>query len=266
MPYINIMDKKIYYREYGNGEPVIFLNGVMMSTNSWSPFIETVSKNYRLVVVDLLDQGRTASFDMEYTIDTQAELFKEFLDKLGLENIHLLGISYGGKVAQTFTLNYQDKVKALILSNTDSYTTNIMKEIGKGWDCAASTLNGEMFSRIILPYMYSYDYYEKNYEEMQEKIKVLSKALDREWYNRFHRNLNSALDFNLSQRIREIKVPTLIISSEFDILTPIKYQQIIHNEIEGSKWVMVKDTGHAIMYEKPEEFISIIMEFLKDII
>ncbi|MCF6466137.1 alpha/beta fold hydrolase [Clostridium sp. Cult2] len=264
MPYITINNKKIYYKEYGHGEPIVFLNGVMMSTNSWSPFIRTISKDYRMIVVDLIDQGKSDSHEEEYTVETQADFLKEFLDKLKLENIHLLGMSYGGKVALTFTLKYEYKVKTLMLSNTDSYTTKIMNDIGKAWIYAASTLDGNIFSSIALPYMYSYNYYEINYEDIKEKARILSKILDEKWYGRFKRSLDSARDFNVSHIIKNIKVPTLIISSELDIITPIKYQQLIHQKIENSKWIIIEGVGHASMFEKPEDYISIIMDFMKE--
>lgn len=264
MPYININNKNIYYKQYGTGDPVVFLNGVIMSTNSWSPFIKAVAKNYNMITVDLLDQGKSDSCEDKYTLNTQAQILKDFLDELKLKKVNLMGMSYGGKLAQVFTLNYPEKVRSLILSNTDSYTTNIMKDIGKGWEYAASTLDGDMFSVITMPYMYSYNYYEKNYEDILIKQKILSSILNEEWYQRFKRNLDSAEDYNILHKIKDIKVPTLIISSEFDAITPLKYQQLIHKGIESSKWTIIKGTGHAAMYEKPDEYISIIMEFLKE--
>ena len=264
MPYMKIMDKNIYYKQYGEGEPIVFLNGVMMSTNSWSPFIRMVSKDYKMIVVDLLDQGKSDNCEVKYTINTQAYILKIFLDELKLKKIHLVGMSYGGKIAQTFAIKYKTKVKSLILSNTDSYTANIMKDIGRGWDYAASTLNSSIFSSIIMPYMYSHDYYERSYEDIKIKEKIFSSILDKIWYQRFKRTLNSAIDYNVSGEIKDIKVPTLIISSEFDAITPLRHQQIIHEKIQNSKWVIIKGVGHASMYEKPKEFISIIMEFLKE--
>ena len=51
MPYMNIMNKNIYYKEYGSGDPIVFLNGMMMATNSWSPFTRKLSKDYRTITV-----------------------------------------------------------------------------------------------------------------------------------------------------------------------------------------------------------------------
>ena len=265
MPYVKILDKNIYYREYGSGEPIVFLNGMMMSTSSWTPFAKIVSKDYKMITVDLLDQGRSDSCEDNYTIDTQVEFLNQFLKKLNLEKIHILGTSYGGKVALTFAIKHPTKVKSLILSNTDSYTTNIMRDIGRGWIYGASTLNGEVFYTLVMPYIYSYHYYEKNYEEIKAKGKTFKKMLNEEWYQRFKRGIESARNFNVYGKLKSIKSPTLIISSEFDIITPIGYQKLIYEEIKGSKWIIIKRAGHASMYEKPEEFISIVMEFLESI-
>lgn len=137
-----------------------------------------------------------------------------------------------------------------------------MKEIGQGWILAASTLNAEFFSSIVFPYIYSYRYYEENLDLIEEKKKAISKVINEEWKDRFVRNLYSASDFNVSHLIKNIKVPTLIISSELDAITLTKYQEFMHHEIENSKWTVIKGAGHAALYENPEEYISTIMEFL----
>lgn len=265
MPYIRIKDKDIYYKEYGQGEPVIFLSGVMMSTSSWSPFINIVSKDYRMITVDLIDQGRSSNGDSSYTIDVQVEILKKVVDELKLENINLVGMSYGGKVALAFTVKYQDRVKSLTVSNTDCFTTKIMSKIAEGWYYAASTLDGSIFATTVFPYIYSYNYYEENFEDMEEKERILSKIIDEEWYLRFKRVLKSAMGYSIYDKLNTIKVPTLIISSELDILTPIKCQEYIHKGIEGSKWVIIKDAGHGVMFEKPKEYITTIMDFINNI-
>ncbi len=98
MPYVKILDKNIYYREYGSGEPIVFLNGMMMSTSSWTPFAKIVSKDYKMITVDLLDQGRSDSCEDKYTIDTQGgEFLNQFLGELNLKKkfiyweLHMVG-------------------------------------------------------------------------------------------------------------------------------------------------------------------------------
>lgn len=265
MSYITINNKNIYYKQYGEGEAIVFLNGMLMSTNSWSPFIRTVSKNYNMVAVDLLDQGKTDDFDKYYTIDTQVQILYRVLSELKFDKVNLLGMSYGGKVALDFTIKYPNKVKSLILSNTDSYTTDTMKGIAKYWVEAASTLNPFVFLNSIIPYMYSYSYYKKNYEDIKKIEKPFNKIMNEKWYHRFKRALASVDNFNIYSQLQSIKVPTLIISSELDIVTPIEYQELIHRQIKDSMWQIIEGVGHASMYEKPEEFIFIVMKFLENV-
>ena len=263
MPYINICNKNIHYKQYGKGESIVFLSGMLMSTNSWSPFIKTVSKNYNMITIDLLDQGKSDGSNGDYNVELQVEILKEFLDKLGLKKVSLLGMSYGGKVALDFICKYPNMVKSLILSNTDSHTTDYMKGIAERWIKAAATLDASIFLNSTMPYMYSYGYYKENYEGLGELEKVFNKIMNREWFKRFENSLNSADGFNVNHKLNTIKVPTLIISSELDVITPTIYQELLHREIKGSIWKTIKDVGHASMYEKPEEFISIVMEFLQ---
>lgn len=264
MSYVSIEGKKIYYREFGKGDSIVFLNGLMMTTNSWLPFVKYFSKSYRMILVDLLDQGRSDSYEADYTISTQADFLNAFLEKLNIKKTHLLGISYGGRVALSYALKYEDRVRSLILANTDSYISNIMKDIQKAWIHAASSLDGEVFANIVFPYIYSFKFYEEHYEKIEENRKMLSRVLDERWKERFIRNIYSSKNYNLSHLIENIKVPTLIIGSEYDLITLTDYQKFIHSKIEGSKLAIMKDTGHAAIFEKPEEFMTIVMDFLRE--
>lgn len=265
MPYLNIKGKKIYYEEHGEGEIVVFLNGIMMSTASWNPFVEIVSKDYKMILVDLIDQGRSDKADSQYTQELHVEMLKELLEKLRCHKIHLFGVSYGGEIAQLFALKYKDMVKSLILSNTTSYTNKAMQDLERAWDYAASTYNPSIFFSVTMPSIYSYKFYEENYEWLNERENAFEKLLDKEWYEGFRRAAKSANKLNITNKLCEIDLPTLIISSELDTITPVQYQEELYEKIPNSKWILIKDAGHAIMYEKPYEFISILIGFLKTV-
>lgn len=159
MPYIEVMNKKMYYQEHGQGETVVFLNGLMMSTANWSPFIKVLSSEYRIILLDFLDQGRSAEIYSQYTQEMHVDVLKEFLEKLNCDKVHIFGVSYGGEVAQLFTLKYGEMVKSLILSNTTSYTDKYMQEIERSWDYAASTKDASIFFSVVMPRIYSAKFY-----------------------------------------------------------------------------------------------------------
>ena len=76
------INKKIYYEIHGKGNPVILLNGIMMSTASWKPFLPALSKTCKVILVDLLDMGQSDNMaDREqYVQPLQADILSEFVD------------------------------------------------------------------------------------------------------------------------------------------------------------------------------------------
>lgn len=270
MPKALINGKNIYYEIYGEGEPLVLLNGIMMSTASWTSFIDVLSCNNKLVLVDFIDQGQSDKVEEQYTQDLHVETLKELFDKLELGKVHLVGISYGGEVAQRFALKYQDQLLSLVLANTTSYTNHILKDIGDSWIEAAKTYDGSTFFKATMPYIYSAEFYEDNIVWLKEREKAFSISLKPEWYEGFIRLVRSAEDLNITEEIHNIKVPTLIMSSEYDATTPLRYQEELQKRIKDSKLVVIQGSGHASMYEKPYEFVAAILGFVlscnKDII
>lgn len=263
MPKVKIKDKNIYYEVYGEGEPLVILNGIMMSTGSWSAFVDILSANNKLVLVDFIDQGQSDRADEQYSQDFHVECLIELFDKLNLGQVHLLGISYGGEVAQRFALKHQDRLLSLILSNTTSHTNKLLKDIGESWIYAAKTYDGRVFFKSTMPFIYSAEFYEKNIDWLMAREEAFSLSLKPDWYEGFIRLVRSAEDLNITDQIHKIKVPTLIIGSEFDATTPLKYQEEMQKRIPNSKLVVVKGSGHALMYEKPQEFITLVLGFVK---
>lgn len=95
-----------------------------------------------------------------------------------------------------------------------------------------------------------------------EREKAFGVTLKPEWYEGFIRLVKSAEDLNITDKINRIKAPTLIIGAEYDATTPIQSQEILQREIENSKFIMIKDSGHASMYEKPYEFATAVLGFI----
>ena len=262
MPFVEVSGKKMYYETYGEGDPLVILNGIMMSTASWSGFIKPFSANHKLVLIDLLDQGRSDKADGPYTQDMHVDMLKEIFEKLGFEKVLLLGVSYGGEVAMKFALKYQSMLHTLLLADTTAYTNDLMHDIEELWDYTAGLHDGRIYFKATMPYIYSTEFYVKNIDWLKNREALFCKALTPEWYEAFRRANRSSSNLNIVHEIHNIKVPTLIIGAEYDIITPVRYQEEIAKLIENSKFVIIKGSGHASMYEKPYEFASIVLGYI----
>ena len=122
--------KKVYYEVHGSGgEPIVLLNGIMMSTASWKNFIGPMTRNNTLVLVDFFDQGQSQRMTESYDHSIQVELLDAVLEEVAAqiwyEKFNIMGISYGGEVAIQYALAHPGRVRRLILANTCGRTSAI---------------------------------------------------------------------------------------------------------------------------------------------
>jgi 3-oxoadipate enol-lactonase len=264
MPKELLNNSEIFYQIDGSGsETLVLLNGIMMSTADWYGFVPAYTKDYRLLRVDFRNQGQSGYVDEGFDIDMHVEDLKALFDKLGLEKVHMLGVSYGGKVAMLFALKYQEMLQSLVLCNTTARVTKYLREVQDSWVQAAKQYDGEVFFRHIMPFIYSPKFREENDRWINSREKAFGKVLQRPWFDAFIKLTESSHAYDIADRIHAIRVPTLCIASDFDIVTPIIELEIIHNNIEGSKLLIIPNAGHAPQYENKLAFNEAVLNFLK---
>lgn len=265
MPIFNFKNKKIHYEISGVGEPLLILNGIMMSTKSWEFLVDDISSKFQLIRLDFLDQGQSDSMDEAYTQDLQVELVYEFLKFLKLDKVNLVGISYGGEVALTFSGKYAKMVNRLIIFNSLSYTTSLLSSTGKLWNEAALSRNAEEYYELTIPIIYSKNFMIENHEWIENRKKFLIENVfnNEEFLDRMIRLTNSSEDYDCRDVIDNIDMPTLIVGSEKDKLTPLSHQQHLTSQLKNAQLVVLPNAGHASMYEEPMIFISLILGFFQ---
>ncbi|MBF4693045.1 alpha/beta fold hydrolase [Fusibacter ferrireducens] len=260
MAYFNLNGKKAYYEVHGESDrTLVILNGIMMSTSSWLPFIPMLKRTAQVVLVDFFDQGKSEYMTENYTQAIQVELVEALLDALDLQQVTLLGISYGGEVAMKCR---SSRVSQLILANTTAHTDQTLTAIGDSWVYAAETFDGSVFFKATIPPIYSKGFYNDRIEWLNDREKQFKKAFKPEWYQGFIRLVRSAESHDERKKLSEIQMPVLIISAEEDVITPPQCQNDLNASISDSKLVIIKHCGHAAMYEKPTEFFSLVVGFM----
>ena len=157
--------KKVHYEVHGSGgEPIVLLNGIMMSTASWKPFIESMTKHNTLVLVDFFDQGQSERMTESYDHSIQVELLDAVLEEVAAqiwyEKFNIMGISYGGEVAIQYALQHPNRVRRLVLANTCGRTSSWLKKIGDGWNEVAKTGQGYAYYLTTIPVIYSTQFFE----------------------------------------------------------------------------------------------------------
>lgn len=256
-------DYDIHYEIYGKGEPILILNGIMMSTGSWKEFIDPLTENNQLILVDFLGQGQSSKEFNQFYHDTQVDLVEALLSHINIDSVNLFGISYGGEIALQFILKYPNRVKKLFLSNTCPNTSYWLEEVGNAWNEA--THSGLSYYLTTIPFIYSPKFFINNRDWMENRKKVLVPLFENEEFIKSMKVLtNSSVGYDVRDRLDEINVPTMILGCEYDFVTPFYQQKELHEGIKGSELVYIHDSGHGIMYEKPALFTSLIIGFVNN--
>lgn len=264
MAYFLFNNKKVYYEVHGQGKPLLILNGIMMSTASWRFFVKSFSAQNMLILMDFLDQGQSEKLvDESYTQALQVEVTNALLEHLHVSQVSLMGISYGGEVAQQFAIQYPQKLDRLLLFNTCAYTSPLLADIGKAWNLAAESGNGASYYYTTIPIIYSPAYYARRLEWMRNREKILLPVFGNPDFTKAMVRLTKSADtHDVRDKLHLIMVPTLVVSSDQDMITPIIEQESMIKGLPNAHHVLLTDTGHASMYERPLVFAALVLGFV----
>lgn len=264
MPFLDLKDgATIYYEVHGEGEPVLFLHGIMMNTMSWLAFIPELSKRIKLILIDFRDQGQSSRMQEQYGQDLHVGDVVSLLDALSIPKVHVMGLSYGGQVALRFSLRHQQRIKSLCLFNTPNRVSHHLSEIGKAWEAAAELNDGAKFFQLAIPFIYSEPFYETHLDFLMERQKMFKSLLTREWFEGFTRLSRSVKHYSLSpEELKTIKVPTLLVGADLDIVVSPRSMKEIHEHIPHCEFLMIPDAGHGAFLEKMQEFLTILIGFV----
>jgi len=255
--------RKIYYEIHGEGRPMIVLNGIMMSTASWKMFVPALSAGNQLILMDFFDQGQSEKLtDVKYDHSLQVEALKGLLEHLGHEKINMIGVSYGGNTALKFAAEHPEMVERLIIFHAAPDTGSWLRAVGKSW--AMSIDDPENFYNTAIPVIYSPEFYNNNPEWIAERKQLLTTQTfkDMDFMNAIVRLSESAEKYDIRDKLCQITARTMIVSAEYDLLTPPSEQKALKDGIKDAELVHLPGCGHASMYEKPTLFLSFVLGFV----
>lgn len=221
MAYFDFEGKSIYFELHGEGRPLLLLNGIMMSCGSWAEFVEPLSAQNQLILLDMLDQGRSAKMTEAYDHGIQIRLVDALLDHLGLEKVCVAGISYGSEVGLEYAIEHPERVERLMLFNATAATGAWLNDVGKAWNLAAN--DGESYYYTSIPVIYSPSFFIEHNDWMERRKELLVPIFNNpDFIQAMIRLTNSSANYDVRDRLDRVACPVLIVSCQQDYLTPIE--------------------------------------------
>ncbi|MHA2140787.1 MAG: alpha/beta fold hydrolase [Candidatus Thorarchaeota archaeon] len=260
MPVSEVNGINLYYEIHGEGEPVIFGNGVFSNTMGWVHQVPVFSKEYQVILYDMRGQGQSDKPEGPYSFEIHAQDQKALLENLGISKAHHVGISYGAELGLVFALKNPEILKSLVVCSAVSYVGPLLHEMVQLWRYACELGDPDLFYHATVPLNFGVTFIREN-TAVLEQAKVRYVQLD---YPPLVRLCDAFLMLDITDQLPQIKIPTCVIGGEKDIIKPtFPYSKVIHDGLPNSEMVIVQDSGHAVAFEKPDEFNRIVLDFLR---
>ncbi|WP_448547576.1 alpha/beta fold hydrolase [Thalassotalea fusca] len=229
--FVQVNGVKLYYEEYGKGEPLLLIHGNGQSISAYLNQIEEYAKQFRVIALDSRGRGNSSYNDGDkLTYQLQVEDTKLFLDKIGVSKAHIVGWSDGGIIGLMMAIKYPEKVSSLI-----SMAANIFPEGLTGLDSLVDFVENADIQN------------DGEYSFSTELIRMMTKY--------------PQLTFS---DLSAIQAKTLIIAGDRDEIKT-KHTVNIAEAIPNAQLAILPNTGHYMPSANPELFNQTVMRFLSSV-
>jgi len=254
---------EIYYEEYGQGFPVLFLPGILGDRLTFQSIINRLKAHYRCIPVELAGQGSTIidsrHLKDNFSIDEHTEAIRFLIKSLDLSKINIIGLSFGSIVAVNFAYKYKDVVDkicllgALLVNKTNRYQNwNIL------WELCSNNL--DLLARLSIGLVYSENFLKKTpnlFDLTKERLGIL-KANQ---LQAFRWNIQHARSFDMQKPFNEINSSVLCIHGQEDIIHPIEELKSFIKNKKNVELFTIPKVGHGLHVEAPEIISKRIQEY-----
>jgi pimeloyl-ACP methyl ester carboxylesterase len=256
----------IAYSAQGNGPPLVLIMGYRLNSNAWpATFIAQLAQRFTVITLDNRGTGQSDKPVAGYAIDNMARDVRGLLDELKFPQVHMLGYSMGGAIAQEFVRQFPERIKGLILCATmaggagATYAEPPVVRVMRDLD----GLTPAQAARRIWGVTYAPGYLDKHrahVEQQMEREIALPTPL-----HAADLQFQAFAEFDCSQHLPAIKNSTLVLTGDLDRLISPQNSLKIARLIPGARLTIVPGSGHRVLWEATDECVAHIAGFLDDI-
>jgi len=231
--------------------PILILHGWQVPVARYFSLKELFQKaGFQVLVPQLPGFAFKETIKKAYQLDDYLDFVVDFLKKKKIDNIFLIGHSFGGRIAIKFAILHPEKIRALILTGVPAIRE---KKFKRQMFFVAAKIGKIFFA--IPPFSF-----------LQPVTRKLLYFLSDEWdyyqtKGKMRETFQKIINENLESLLTKIKAPTLLIWGEKDRIVPLSVAQEMVKRISGAKLTIIANASHKLPYEKPKIFSEKCLKF-----
>jgi pimeloyl-ACP methyl ester carboxylesterase len=255
---VEVDGHSVAYRRAGDGPALVLLHGFLCDSRCWRYQLAGLSDAFTVVAWDAPGAGASSDPSASFTIADWSHCLARFLDRLGVERAHLLGLSWGGLVAQEFYRRYRARVARLMLAGTYA-----------GWKgslpaamCDArlarcegdSSLTPDAFVARWVPEMFT----ERASGDLRQELSAIMADFHPVGFRLMARSL---AETDTRDLLPTIAAPTLLLWGDDDRRSPLGIAEQLRDAIPGAELAVIAHAGHLSNMEQPDVFNAHVRRF-----
>jgi 3-oxoadipate enol-lactonase len=247
----------IKWESKGEGSPLLLIQGLGYGRWAWEPILPGLAAHHQVVYFDNRGIGESDKPEGPYTAAQMAGDALQVLDEAGIEKAHVLGASLGGMIAQEFVAAEPARVDRLVLCCTTpgGPGTVPMPEVTVRLFAEAPSLSPEVALRRFIENALGDDPPAELVDDLFAR-RVANPPDQAGW------QAQAAAGMGFQGVDAEITAPTLILSGTADNVVDHRNAEVLATQIPGARVELFEGSGHLFFWERPDESVRIINEFL----
>jgi pimeloyl-ACP methyl ester carboxylesterase len=251
---------RTWYRVTGEAgrTPLVCLHGGPGSTHNYFRPLERLADERRVVVYDQLGCGRSDRPDVQWSLATFTEELEQVREQLGLDEIHLLGTSWGGMLALEHALAHPRSVRSLVLSSTLASAEEWVDEVKRLRD-AIDGGDDHVLEEFERRHFFRGD--DEPLELVRMRDERSSDVYEAMWGPNEWTMTGALAGWDVRPRLAELRMPTLILRGAHDLSTPA-IAKTLKEGIPHAREVVFAASSHTPVLEETERYLRTVREFL----
>jgi 3-oxoadipate enol-lactonase len=251
---------EVYYEVHGTeGKPwLVFSHSLACSVRMWDGQAAAFKDRYRVLAYDTRGHGQSSAPKGQYTLEGLADDLAALLKALRIQKPHFVGLSMGGMIGQTFALKYPGALASLTLADT---TSRYPAEAAPLWQDRIRTAEEKGMQALVqttLERWFTAPFRGSRKEEVERVAAQILKTPVAGYVGCCH----AIPKINVTDRLKELQLPALVICGEQDPATPPAMAQEIAKSLPGAKLALIPRAAHLANIEQPEAFNRALDGFL----
>jgi pimeloyl-ACP methyl ester carboxylesterase len=269
---VDVEGTSINYVDIGEGDstPVLLVHGLAGQWQNWLENIPRIAQERRVLALDLPGHGRSGMPREKISIQGYGRAVDGFLDELGVDRVHVVGNSMGGFVSSELAIQFPERVDRLVLvsaagiSNTSFYRAPALTigRIASALTAATAARHRSLAGRPITRHV-AIALVARHPSRLAPDL-VWEGLMKGAGKPSFQNALRANLEYDFRDRLPDIKAPTLVVWGEKDSVISVEDADEFERVIDDARKVVMEDTGHVPMVERPRAFNDLLLDFLAE--